>query len=265
MTTDVADALRAIGLCASREALLALLSHATKSRMSPAEVVEQLVLLERRERDARNLASRTKRATLGAMKPIDRFDWSFPRAIDRPQYEQLLSLAFTTHGHNVLFRGPSGVGKSTLAQNLGQRALEKGKSVCFSTVNAALADLLKQESLPAVERRMKRYTTPDVLVLDELGYLPCDARSGDLLYSIVSRRHERASTVITTNLAFKAWGTVFPGAACVGALVDRFTQHLHTMDIEGDSWRQKATDAPPPVHSPRTPKMGKPIPRRATT
>lgn len=79
---------------------------------------------------------------------------------------------------------------STLAQNLGQRALEKGKSVVFSTVNGALADLLKQESLPDVERRMKRDTTPSVLILDELGYLPCDARSGDLLYSIISRRHE---------------------------------------------------------------------------
>ena len=112
--------------------------------------------------------------------------------------------------------------------------------MCFSTVNGALADLLKQESLPAVERRMKRYTAPDILILDELGYLPCDARSGDLLYSIVSRRHERVSTVITTNLAFKDWGTVFPGAACVVALVDRFTQHCHALDIDGDSWRQRS-------------------------
>ncbi len=244
MTIDIADGLRAIGLCTSREALLALLAHATKSRLSPTEVVENLVVLERRERDARNLASRTRRATLGAMKPIDRFDWSFPRVIDRPLYEQLLALDFAARGHNVLFRGPSGVGKSTLAQNLGQRALENGKSVCFSTVNAALADLLKQESLPAVERRLKRYTTPAVLILDELGYLPCDARSGDLLYSIVSRRHERASTIITTNLAFKDWGTVFPGAACVVALVDRFTEHCHTLNIEGDSWRQRPDPAP---------------------
>lgn len=239
MSTDIVDGLRRIGLCAARDALHALLTHATKSRLSPAEVVEQVVALERRERDARNLATRTKRATIGAMKPLDRFDWSFPRAINRPIYDQLLALDFAKNGQNVLFRGPSGVGKTTLAQGLGQRALEKGMTVRFSTVNAALADLLKQESLPAVERRMRRYTSPDLLCLDELGYLPCDARSGDLLYSIISRRHERASTVITTNLPFKEWGTVFPGAACVVALVDRFTQHCHVIDIDGDSWRQR--------------------------
>lgn len=255
MTTDIADGLRGLGMCASREAILALLAHATKGRMSPAQVVEQIVLLERRERDARNLASRTKKAALGAMKALDRFDWSFPRVIDRPGYEQLLTLDFAARGHNVLFRGGSGVGKSTLAQNLGQCALENGKSVRFSSVNEALADLLKQESLPAVERRLKRYTSPDILILDELGYLPGDARSGDLLYTIISRRHERASTIITTNLAYKQWGTIFPGAACVVALVDRFAQHCRVFDIDGDSWRDPHNRHPepdaPPAQKPK--------------
>jgi DNA replication protein DnaC len=124
-----------------------------------------------------------------------------------------------------------------LAKAIGQAALERGYSVRFSTLASALADLLQQESLPAFERRLKRYLHPDLLILDELGYLPCDTRAADLLYNIVNRRHEDCSTVITTNLSFKQWGTVFPGAACVVALVDRFAQHCHRVDIDADSWR----------------------------
>jgi DNA replication protein DnaC len=129
------------------------------------------------------------------------------------------------------------VGKTMLAKNLGLAALLAGRTVRFVTLAAALADLLQQESMPAFERRLKRYIRPDVLVLDELGYLPCDSRAADILYNIISRRHEQRSTVITTNLAFKQWGTVFPGAACVVALVDRFAQHCHRVDIDADSWR----------------------------
>jgi DNA replication protein DnaC len=135
------------------------------------------------------------------------------------------------------------VGKTTLAQNLGLAALERGYSVRFTTLAAALADLLKQESLPAFERRLRRYVHPDLLIIDELGYVPCDSRSADLLYNIISRRHERRSTVITTNLPFKQWNTVFPGAACVIALVDRFVENCHVLDIEAESWRQKGGSA----------------------
>ena len=251
MSSDVIEDLHRIGLRASTDVLGALLAHATKSRQSPTEFSEQLVALELRERDTRNLARRTKMATLGTFSPLDRFEWNHPRAIDRDLYEQLLSLDFIKVGHNALFRGPSGVGKTTLAQNIALRALEKGFTVGFATLGAALADLLKQESLPAVERRLRRYTSPDLLVLDEIGYLPCDTRSADLLYNIVSRRHEQRSTIVTTNLAFKQWNTVFPGAACVVALVDRFAQHCHVLDIDADSWRQKTSSKSPPVKPPK--------------
>lgn len=124
-----------------------------------------------------------------------------------------------------------------LAKNIGHVALLAGRTVRFTTLAAVLADLLKQESIPAFERRLKRYIRPEVLILDELGYLPCDNRAADILYNIISRRHEHRSTIISTNLGFKQWGTVFPGAACVVALVDRFAQHCHRVDIDADSWR----------------------------
>ncbi len=237
--TDIIQLLRRIGLRAAREAIEALLAHASKSRFSPLQTLEELVALELREREARNLARRTKAATLGSFKTLDAFDWNHPRSIDRELYEELLTLDIIAKGHNVLFRGPAGVGKTTLAQNLGQRALEKGYTVRFSTVPAALADLLRQESIPATERRLKRYTTPDLLVLDELGYVPCDSRAADLLFHIVSRRHEKRPVVISTNLAFKQWGTVFQDASCLPALIDRFAQHCHVIDIDAESWRQK--------------------------
>jgi DNA replication protein DnaC len=239
-THDPTEALRALGFRASAEALRALLAHATKSKLSPAEVCIELAALEKRERDTRNLAARTKYATIGPVKPLDRFDWAHPREIERELYEELLeTLGFIPRGENVILRGQAGVGKSTLAKHLGLAALAKGYTVRFTTLAGALADLLRHESIPAIERRLRRYTQPDLLILDELGYIPCDAAAADLLFRIVSKRHESRPVVITTNLSYKQWSTVFGDAPCLGALVDRFAQHCHVLDIDADSWRDK--------------------------
>lgn len=242
MTTanDPAEALRALGFRASEEALRALIAHATKSKMSPAQVCLELNAIEKRERDTRNLAARTKSATLGPVKPLDRFDWTHPREIDRELFEDLHdTLGFVERGENILLRGQAGVGKSTLAKHFGLAALAKGHSVRFTTLAGALADLLRYDTIPAIERRLRRYTQPDLLIVDELGYVPCDASAADLLFRIVSKRHESRPIVITTNLAYKQWSTVFSDAPCLGALVDRFAQHCHVLDIDADSWRDK--------------------------
>ena len=119
-------------------------------------------------------------------------------------------------------------------------ALERGYTVRFSTLAAPSPTSSSRSRCPPLERRLRQLHRARLLILDELGYLPCDSRAADLLYNIISRRHETRSIVITTNLPFKQWGTVFPGAACVAALVDRFAQHCHVIDIDADSWRQKS-------------------------
>ena len=111
-------------------------------------------------------AQRTRLATLGKFKPIDQFDWNHPRKIDRALYEQLLDGTFIEHAANVLLRGQSGVGKTTLAQNLGHFALQKGYRVRFTTLAQALADLGKHDSLAAFERRLRTYTKPALLLVD---------------------------------------------------------------------------------------------------
>jgi DNA replication protein DnaC len=242
MTTanEPAEAVRALGFRASAEAIGALITHATKSKMSPAQTLLELTVLEKREREARNLAARTKAAALGPVKSLDRFDWTHPRSIDRELFEELHdSLSFLERGENVLLRGQAGVGKSTLAKHLGHAALAKGRTVRFTTLATALADLIRRESLPAIERQLRRYTNPDLLIIDELGYVPCDSDAADLLFRIVSKRHENRAIVITTNLAYKQWGTVFGDAPCLVALVDRFAQHCNVIDIDADSWRDK--------------------------
>jgi DNA replication protein DnaC len=249
---DLVTRLRRLGLRVSHEALAAFLTHVHKSHLGPTETLEQLADLEERSRASVNLARRTRFACLGSFKTMDRFDWDHPEKIDRPLIEQLVELEFVDRGENALLKGGSGLGKTMIALNIGQAALAAGFTVRFSTLAAALADLLAQESLPAFERRIRRYTSPDLLILDELGYLPCDSRAAELLYNVISRRHEQRSTIITTNLAFKQWGTTFPGAACVVALVDRFAQHCHRVEILGESWRDKHrldTDRPNPPPS----------------
>lgn len=255
MSFDPVEALASIGLRGGPASLRALMQEATKARLSPAQFCEKLVALERRERDTCNLARRTSAATIGPCAALDTFDWNHPKSIDRPLYETLLQLDFVVHGHNVLFRGQSGVGKTMLAQNLALAALQKGYNVRFVSLAAALTDLLRQESLPALERRIRKYINPDLLILDEIGYLPADSRSADLLYNIISRRHLLRATVITTNLAFKQWDTIFPSAACIGALVDRFIERCHVVDIDAESWRKKISQQPPPPSaSPRRPR-----------
>lgn len=237
-TVDVVDLLKTIGIRLSKESMRGLLDDMHKRKLSPTQVCELLATAESIERARRNLDRRARTATLGNMTSLDVFDWSWPTAIDKDLVANLLTLDFIAEAVNVLLRGLSGLGKTTIAKNLGLQALQKGYRVRFSTIAAMLTDIGKQDGYLAMERRMKRYTQPQLLILDELGYVPLGARGADHLFNIISQRHERVATIITTNLAYKKWGDVFDGATSINAAVDRFAQHCHVVDIDGNSYRQ---------------------------
>lgn len=195
--------------------------------------------LEEHERRRRSLERRMRNARLGRFRMIADFDWAFPEALDRGLVEELLELGFVKEAANVVLLGPNGVGKSTIARNLAHEAVLHGYTALFTTASEMLNDLAAQESASALQRRLKRYLRPALLVVDEVGYLSYDTRHADLLFEVVTRRNQQKSTVVTTNKAFSEWNQVFPNASSVTALIDRLIHRAEIVHIQGKSYRMK--------------------------
>jgi len=251
--------LRSLGLVVTAGSLDDILALATKKRWGPTEFLEHVAHLEDKERSRRGLERRMARSRLGRFKPIADFDWNWPDAIDRPLVESLLTLDFLAAARNVVLVAPGGLGKTTIAQNLAHNAILAGRSVLFVTAAQALLDLGAQDSSRALERRLRYYANVGLLVLDEVGFLAFDNRNADLLFQLVSRRYEKKSLVMTTNLAFKDWHTIFPNAACATALVERVVHHADVVKIEGKSYRLRDAQLDASRRN-KTGKKTKPIP-----
>ncbi len=209
------------------------------SEVATSDWVPILVGWEEEESTRRSLERRIKDARIGRFKPLADFDWKWPTRCDRGAIEGLMSLKFIEEKANVVLVGPNGVGKSMLVKNVAHQALINGKTVRFTTAGELLGDLAALDSDMALRRRLRHYAAPDVLVIDEIGYLSYSNRHADLLFELVSRRYEAKSTLVTTNKTFSEWSEVFPNAACVVSLVDRLLHHSEVISIEGESYRLK--------------------------
>ena len=224
--------------------LQGLISRWTDLMGNPEQArwVAQLPGWEAAERHRRSLERRLRAAHIGPFKSLADSDWAWPTQCDRAVVEELMTLAFLQDASNVVLVGPNGVGKTMCACNLGYQAVLAGRTALFITAAQLLGELAALDSDSALRRRLKDYASPDLLMIDEVGYLSYSNRHADLLFELISRRYQHKSTVVTTNKPFAEWGEVFPNAACVVSLIDRLMHRAEVVRIEGKSYRQKEAD-----------------------
>ena len=201
--------------------------------------IEGVIMWEEKERVTRGLERRLHSSRLGRFKPLAHFDWSWPTKCDREAIEELMQLEFMKESANIILCGPNGVGKSMIAKNIAYQAVISGLSVLFVSATHMLNELSSCDGESALLRRIKHYVQPQLLVIDEIGYLSYSTRYADLLFDIISRRYHDKPTIITTNKPFSEWNDIFPNASCVVSIIDRLVHHSEVIGIEGPSFRLK--------------------------
>jgi DNA replication protein DnaC len=215
-----------------------LLKQAIQKKTGPLEYLTELLRGETEGRTERAIARRIKAARFPVQKSIDTFNWQWPQDINRQQVEQLLSLRFIEKAENAVFVGPVGVGKTHLATAIALEACRSGYKVLYCNTIEAINDLLAAQKNNRLKEALKKYITPNLLVLDELGYLPIDNHGGNLLFQIISLRYEKGSVMLTTNKAFQDWTDIFNNdSTLTSAVLDRLLHHCDTTVIKGSSYR----------------------------
>jgi DNA replication protein DnaC len=239
----LAEQLAALGLRYTAAHLDDVLALATKRRWSLTQLLEHLAETEHQERTRCSLERRLARSRIGRFTPMSDFDWAWPKRIDRAAVEAVLGLDFLADARNVVLVAAQGLGKTMIAQNIAHAAVLAGTHVLFTTAAQLLLDLGGQDSTRGLARRLTHYATRGLLLIDEVGYLSYDTRAADLLFQVVTRRYEKRSLVLTTNLAFSDWPTIFPNAGSAIALIDRLVHHAEIITIDGDSYRRRVAEA----------------------
>lgn len=229
-----------LGLSTVAERLAAELERATDETAAPVEVLERLLAAEVEATSARRLSGRLRFAHYPLDKRLAQFEFDFQPSIDRAVIAELSTLRFVEERRNALFLGPPGVGKSHLAIALGIAATEAGYRTYFTTAADLVAALTAAHLEGSWTSKMRTYTGPSVLVIDELGYLPMDATSAHWIFQVVSRRYERGSIVLTSNRGFGDWGQVFADQVVATAILDRLLHHATVVNIKGQSYRMRA-------------------------
>ena len=217
------------------------------ARQCAAEGVDHagyLLRLAERElldRDRRMVERRIRQARFPAVKSLDSFDFAAIPSLNKMLVLELARCAYIERRENVIALGNSGTGKTHVALGLGLAACQKGLPVGFTTASALVHELLEANTERRLLRLQKQLSGYKLLIIDELGYVPLSTTGAELLFEVFSRRYERGSVIVTSNLPFDEWTGIFGAERLTGALLDRLTHHVHILEMNGDSYRLKAS------------------------
>lgn len=217
-----------------------LAAEAAAAGSSHLDYLSTLIEGEAHLKQDNRVARLVQLARFPVLKTLDQFQWAWPSQLNELQVKNIFRLQFIKDNANIIFLGNVGLGKTHLATALGYTACLKGYSVLFSTAIDVVNSLSAAQASGRLKHELNKYLKPQILILDELGYLPIDKLGADLLFQIISHRYDRGSIVLTSNRAYKHWPAIFNNdTTLTSALLDRLLHRVETVHIQGRSFRMK--------------------------